>query len=67
MIVIPLAPYLQADPLIARLARHQSEDDAYAIAERAAILEHDGGLNREKAEAAAVMAEHRRRVEGLLS
>lgn len=59
--------YLLADPFAARLlAAGQCEDDAAAMAERAAVLEYDHGLPRDKAESRAVAEERRRRVEGVL-
>lgn len=59
--------WLLADPLAARLiAMGMGEDAAAEVAERAGILEHMGGMTRERAESRAVVEERRRRVEGVL-
>lgn len=59
--------YLLTDPLVARLiAAGQDEDAAASIAERAAVLEFDAGMPRERAESRAVVEERKRRVEGVL-
>lgn len=51
--------WLAADP-IAQRCRHLDDDAQAAIAERAAIFEHDVGMPRDRAEDRAVI-EHARR------
>lgn len=45
-----IPPYLRADPLSDILIRRgESSADSYEVAERAAIMQHDGGLSEMEA------------------